>query len=556
MPAEEDKRKKELREILAKLEGEKKEFIEEFKPVGELTLPEKVESFEIPKEALTISSDWEPPKIAEVDERYTVIEPYTFVSIKWDKDANELKYLVAEPPLSEAEKKKYEFIKKFVVDVLDLNISEIRNLDEIKNYLRRKVDDLIADYEIVYTESEYNKIMYYIARDFIGFGKIEPLMQDAQIEDISCDGVGIPVFVYHRKYGSLKTNIVFEDAEELNHFISKLAQRCGRHISVAEPLLDGALPDGSRLQATLSVGKDIAMKGSTFTIRKFTKDPLTIVDFIKFGTIPPLIAAYLWMAIEFRNSILISGGTATGKTSCLNALSLFIHPETKIISIEDTPEINLPHVHWVAKVARAGYGAEKEGKKFGEVSMFDLLKAALRERPEVLIVGEVRGAEAYVLFQGMATGHQGLATIHAESVDAVMNRLTTPPIQLPPGLLQHLNLVLILTFARIKGMEVRRIKEIVEIVGFKEGKLETNTLIKWVPSKDEYEFASRKSYLLNKISTEKGISHESIWSELNRRVLVLDWMRKNNIRNYKEVGNIISMYYKNPVEILKKIHGA
>ena len=504
-----------------------------------------------------ISNAWEAPNLKDIDVRYPLIEPYAYAVIKWNEEIEALSYTVIEPPLTKKEKEKLETLKGLIIDLLDVNLMDVKNIREVQKYLKQKLNQMIQDYEINLTEVEYNKILYYIYRNFLGLGKIEPLMQDPSIEDISCDGVNIPIFVYHRKYGSLKTNIVFESQDELNKFISKLAQRAGKHISVAEPLLDGALPDGSRLQATYSSGKDIAMRGSTFTIRKFTKDPLTITDFINFGTIPPLIAAYLWLVIEYHNSILISGGTATGKTSTLNALCLFLPPEAKIVSIEDTPELRLPHEHWIAKVARIGYGPEGEsGRRKGEVSMFDLLKAALRERPDEIIVGEVRGSEAYVLFQGMATGHAGLATIHAESIEAVINRLTTPPINLSAGLLQHLDVVLIMGFARIKGIDVRRVKEVVEVIGVDEktNKPITNTLFKWVPAGDYFEFSSDRSYLLNKIIEEKGVPEKSIWEEIERRQAILEWMKKENIRYYKDVGKIVASYYKNPEEVMKKIN--
>ena len=503
-----------------------------------------------------ISSDWEPPNLETIDVRYPLIEPYAYAVIKWNKDIKSLTYTVIEPPLTKAEKEKLERLKDLIIDLLDINLMDIKNVREVQKYLREKLNQMISDYEIRLTETEFNKILYYIYRNFLGLDKIEPLMQDPGIEDISCDGDGIPIFIFHRKYGSLKTNIIFEEGDNLNKFISKLAQRSGKHISVAEPLLDGALPDGSRLQATYSTGGDIAMRGSTFTIRKFTKDPLTIIDFMNFGTIPSMIAAYLWLAIEYRNSVLVSGGTATGKTSALNALSLFLAPESKIVSIEDTPELRLPHEHWIAKVSRMGYGPEGvSGKRKGEISMFDLLKAALRERPDELIVGEVRGEEAYVLFQGMATGHAGLATIHAESIEAVVNRLTTRPINLSVGLLQHLDIVIIMGFSRINGIDIRRIKEVVEIIGIdeKSGKPITNTLFRWIPSGDYFEFASDRSYVLNKIIEEKGIPEKSVWEEVQRRMTVLDWMKKENIRYYEDVGRIISNYYRNPEEIIKKI---
>jgi flagellar protein FlaI len=514
----------------------------------------------IPKEGSgRISSEWEPPKVSEVDIKYPLIDPYAYATIRWDEGQGELVYTLIEPPLTKKEQQTLEKIRDLIVDLLDINLMDIKNIKEVQKYLKGKLNQIIADYEIVVNEAEYNKILYYIYRNFLGLEKIEPLMQDPNIEDISCDGVNIPIFVYHRKYGSLKSNIMFTESEEVNKFITKLAQRTGKHISVAEPLLDGALPDGSRLQATFSTGGDIAMRGSTFTIRKFTKDPLTIIDFMNYGTIPAKIAAYLWIALEFRNSILISGGTATGKTSALNALSLFLHPEAKIVSIEDTPEIRLPHEHWIAKVARSGYGGEtEEGKRRGEISMFDLLKAALRERPDELIVGEVRGAEAYVLFQGMATGHAGLATIHAESVEAVINRLKTAPINLSAGLLQHLDIILIMGFSRIKGIDVRRIKEVAEVIGvdIKTGKPITNVLFKWIPAGDYFEFSSDQSYVLNKIVEEKGIGEASIWQELDRRANVLEWMKKQNIRYFEDVGRIVATYYKDPQEVLSKIGGA
>lgn len=505
-----------------------------------------------------ISSEWEPTVASTINIRYALIEPYAYVNIRWNERTQEVVYTVIEPPLTKKEDEVLKKLMGMIVDLLDINLMTVTEMGAVKKYLREKIDQLIEDYGFDLSKPEYDKLSYYMERNFMGLGTVEPMMQDSQIEDISCDGVGIPIFVFHRKYGSMKANVQFDDEDELNKFITKLSQRAGKHISVADPLVDGALPDGSRLQATYSTGGDIATKGSTFTIRKFTKDPLTIIDLMNFGTIPSTIAAYLWLAIEFRNSVLIAGGTATGKTSTLNTLCLFLHPEAKIVSIEDTPELALPHEHWVAKISRSGYGPEvSEGRRRGEVSMYDLLRAALRERPDEMIVGEVRGKEAYVLFQAMATGHAGMATIHAESTDAVINRLVTAPIDLSPGLLQHLNLILVMTNARIKGVDVRRIKEVVEILGvdMKTEKPITNQLFKWVVSGDYYEFASDKSFILNKIIGEKGISEGSVWEELQRRTAVLEWMKKEGIRYYKDVGRIIALYYKSPEEILKRVFG-
>ncbi len=511
---------------------------------------------QIPKQYIKkIPSKWQPPKFQEIDLKYELIPPFAYARVVWNDKEDALRYYIIEPYLTEEQKEKLERVKDLLVDALDINVFEIRNPERIRDLLKKKVEDIIAEYGIPMTKVEHDKIMYYIFRDFLGLERIEPLMHDPSLEDISCDGTGVPIYVYHRKYASIKTNVKFDKEEELNKFVIRLAQKCGKHISVAEPLLDAALPDGSRVQATFSAHRDIAMRGSTFTIRKFTKDPLTIVDLMNFGTLPSIMAAYLWLAVEYGKSVLVSGGTATGKTTFLGALSMFIPPEEKIISIEDTPEIRLPHEHWVQKVVRSGFGREDiTGRKMGEVTMYDLLRAALRERPDEIIVGEVRGAEAYVLFQGMATGHPGMATIHADSIDAVLHRLQTPPINLPVGLLQHLNIVIILTRARVKGIEVRRVKDLVEIVGLtKEFRPIVNELMKWNSADDSFEFTSDKSYILESIIEEKGIDETSIWAEIQRRATVLEWMQKNKMRDYLTVGKIIKQYYTNPEEVLKRI---
>ena len=526
------------------------------KETGEKVKHIPFKAHQIPKQYIKkIPSKWQPPKLEEINLKYPLIAPFSYARVYWDKNENALRYFAIEPYLTEKQAKVLNTIKDLLVDALDINILGIRKTEEVRDILKKKVNSLLLDYGINLTKEEYDKIMYYIFRDFLGLERIESLMHDPSLEDISCDGVGIPVYVYHRKYASIKTNIKFEDEETLNKFVIRLAQKCGKHISVAEPLLDAALPDGSRVQATFSSHRDIAMKGSTFTIRKFTKDPMTMIDLIKFGTLPPIMAAYLWLAIEYGKSVLISGGTATGKTTFLGALSMFIPLEKKIVSIEDTPEIRLPHEHWVQKVVRPGFGREDvAGRRMGEVTMYDLLRAALRERPDEIIVGEVRGAEAYVLFQGMATGHPGMATIHADSVDAVLHRLQTPPINLPVGLLQQLNIVIILTKARIRGIEVRRVKSLTEIVGLtKQFRPIVNPLMKWNPSDDSFEFVSDKSYVLESIIENKGVDEASIWAEIQRRASVLEWMTKNNIRHYIEVGKIVHEYYTNPGEVLSRI---
>ena len=352
---------------------------------------------------------------------------------------------------------------------------------------------------------------------------------------------------------SVETNVSFDDQEELDSFVLRLSQLTGKSISVAQPLIEGALPDGSRLQATLAT--DIARRGSNFTIRKFTEEPLTPSHLIKYNSIDPTAMAFLWMAVDYGRSVLVSGGTASGKTSMLNALSLFIKPEKKIISIEDTPELKLPHPHWVPSVSRTSVSGG-EGKKIGEVDMFDLLRESLRQRPDYLILGEVRGKETYVLFQEMATGHPSLATIHAESMAKLVDRLTTPPINLAPGLIGNLDVVVFMLNMKRKDKFVRRVTEVMEVVGVNPNTKNpiTNVLFKWDPVKDTFEINS-KSYIMKKISMNTGLSHKELTDEFARRIYILTWMAENNIMTIKDIYNVLHMYYSYPERVVASIRG-
>ncbi|MCK4883754.1 MAG: type II/IV secretion system ATPase subunit, partial [Candidatus Diapherotrites archaeon] len=264
--------------------------------MGMKNLPENLHK--IPKDLIKkMSSEWEPSDLKKVDEKYALIEPYAYSNIKWIQQMNGLMYYVLEPPLTETEQKTLDRIKRLLIDLLDVNLFELKKEEKIRDYIYNKMDHIIQDYAIFLTKSEYEKMKYYIERDFIGLEIIEPFMRDKEIEDISCIGINLPIYVFHRKYGSIKTNKKFPDSDTLNSYLIKLAQRCGRHISVSDPLLDGSLEDGSRIQATYSSGKEISMKGSTFTIRKFTKDPLTVVDLINTGTIPSMMVAFIWLAL-------------------------------------------------------------------------------------------------------------------------------------------------------------------------------------------------------------------------------------------------------------------
>jgi len=333
----------------------------------------------------------------------------------------------------------------------------------------------------------------------------------------------------------------------LNSFIVRLAFLAGKQISIASPLLDASLPDGSRIQMTY--GSEITRRGSTFTIRRFRVDPLTISDLITFRTLSAEMAAYLWYAIENRASVLVAGGVAAGKTTMLNCLSMFIKPEFKIVSVEDTAELNLPHENWIPSVVRVG----GFGEKAGAITLFDLLKAAVRQRPDYIIVGEVRGEEAYTLFQAMATGHLGMCTIHAESADSAIHRLESEPMNIPRSLLTMIDAVLVQGRTEVNGKPARRALSVTEIVGLdpRTKDILTNAVYRWDAKTDSFSYYGR-SYVLQRVMKKTGLNEQEVQIELQRRKTVLEWMVKNKIRRYIDVAGIIREYYADPTRVYRK----
>jgi flagellar protein FlaI len=482
---------------------------------------------------------------------YPLNEPYAYAKMLKNMDTLEKNYKVIEPYLSEEEQKNLNFVWETLLKTFNLRLDELDTI-KIENYLTDQVEQVISNYEIDIDDLSKNKILYYIRRESLGFGKIDPLMRDPHIEDISCDGSGVPIFLYHRKYGSVRSNIEFKDEDELSNFVLRLAQKCGKHISIAEPMLDATMPDGSRIQMTLST--EVTTKGSTFTIRKFRSDPFTPPDLIALNTVNSEILAYLWLAVENRVNALIAGGTASGKTTILNALSLFIPHEAKIVTIEETREINLPHPNWIPGVSRSGFGEIIADKMVGEIDMYDLMKAALRQRPEFILVGEIRGREAYVLFQAMATGHATYSTIHADSAKSLIHRLEGKPIEIPRIMLQSLDIVSIHITTRVKGKRVRRCKQIIEIIDIDPTTKEilTNEVFRWNPIEDKFIY-SGKSYVLEGIRARWDLTKEEITKEIRQRSEILKWMHNSDIRTYREVAKAISRYAENPDGFLKKM---
>jgi len=394
-----------------------------------------------------------------------------------------------------------------------------------------------------------DKIFYHIFREFVGYGPIDIMMEDEGIEDISCDGPHVPVFLHHKKYEAISTNVWFHGDEELDSFVVRLAQICGKQISIYSPIVDGKLPDGSRLQTTLA---RTVTRPSTFTIRRFRENPLTPIDLVQYRSMSLDMAAYFWLAIENNASILFCGGTASGKTTALNALSLFIPPAYKIITIEDTREISLPHKNWIAGTTRQGFSSSQDDKTGKDIDMFDLIRAALRQRPRVIMVGEVRGREAYSLFQAMATGHTSYATVHASDIHTLIQRLENPPISLPRALLTSLDIIIFQNAVHIAGNAVRRMTSVTEVIKLDS---DTNQLIfmepfRWVSKTDDRFEVSGSSKIMNNIRLQNDWSEERLEEELENRKLVLAWMEQKDMRDYKQVGHIVGEYQKNPQGIL------
>jgi flagellar protein FlaI len=483
----------------------------------------------------------------EVVEFYPLNEPYAYVQVTCDDSTHEYTYHVLEPVLTPGEQELFREIKERLFETLDITTRGLSR-DEARKILCDAVNAIIADYGIHLLPVSREKILYHVEMEFLGNGLIDPIMHDSYIEDISCDGVGSTIFVYHTTYESMKTNLIYRDAAELDSFVAKLAQRAGKYISIAEPMIDATMSDGSRIQMTL--GSEVTAHGSTFTIRKFRDEPITPTDLIEWHTFSPLGIAFLWLAVENAKSCIFAGGTASGKTTTLNAISLFIPPLAKIVTLEDTRELKLPHPNWIPSITRDSYS--QDGR--GEIDMYELLRAALRQRPEYILVGEVRGREALTLFQAMSTGHVTYATMHADSVASAVHRLENPPINVPRNMLSALSLMSIQVQARVGGQRIRRNKQLVEILDIdpRTNELITNEVFRWYPATDEIRY-SGKSYILEEIMEDRGWSEERMQEELKRRQEVLEWMRIKKIRHFRDVSNILVSYFRDPETVIRRV---
>ena len=402
---------------------------------------------------------------------------------------------------------------------------------------------LAADDETL-TAYQIEKLLYYLKRDFIGYERIDPIKHDINVEDISCDGYESPVFVYHTEYEQIITN-VHHGIDELDDFVVKLAQRSGKGISKRRPQVDATLPDGSRAQLTL--GREVSDHGTNYTIRQFNDVPFTPVDLINWNTFSLDQMAFLWLCIENHKSLLFAGGTASGKTTSLNAVSLFIPSNAKIVSIEDTREVELPQRNWIASVTRPSFSEDDKG----DVDEFDLLEAALRQRPDYIVMGEIRGEEGRTAFQVMSTGHTTYTTFHADSVGEVLKRFTTDPINVSKTMFTALDLVSIQSSTRVGGRKVRRNKSLTEINHYDAENDEINVqdVYQWQAETDEF-LRMGDSNTLEEIMFDRGWNRATLDEELRKRRVVLAYLIDRGLNTYAEVAATFQAFINDPDTIL------
>jgi flagellar protein FlaI len=473
-------------------------------------------------------------------ERYWIEKPYCFAVILFNEKTSDHLYYLVEPALTDVEKSVFHKIQGDLRDRLPYEAGDREKI------LTQKFSELIREYGIL-DQKSIHKLLYLLKRNNLGYGKIDGLMKDKSIEDISCDGPDTPIFLYHRKFYSVKTNISFA-RDELDDFVVRIVERCGKHISIAKPVVDTALPDGSRLQATL--GTEVTAKGSSFSIRKFLGATFTPVDLIKFKTFSPEMLAHLWIAAENRKNILIIGGTASGKTSTLNALAFFIPPMAKIVSIEDTREISLYQENWIASVTREAPGEKR-------IDMQDLVRQALRQRPECIIVGEIRGEEALALFQAASTGHTVYSTMHAGSVQEAVHRLEGEPMNVPRPMLASLNIVCVQILTNVGKERARRNQSTVEFAGVDPATKELRIVetFTWDPYTDSFKQIG-ESHVLREIARERGWSIIDLEREISNRTKILTYMAEKNITQSEKIAEVIRTYFYSPEKILKEINAA
>lgn len=485
------------------------------------------------------------PPGSEILEFYYIKPPYV-AAVVYKDPSGVMSYRAIEPVLTGPEANLFVRLKDLLLLELELSIEETRaHPEEASRKLRRALAGIVRRYGIRVTRESLGKILYYLERDIIYYGPIDPLYWDPRVEDITCDGVGLPVYVFHRNYAWLRTNIVFKSVEALTAFARRLAYKAGQDINYAKPITEGPLPPRNfRAHLTLD---PVSRRGATFTIRRASDEPFTIVDLLRFNTISSEAAAFLWQLIHYKVSMLVVGPMASGKTTFLNALAMLIPPEAKIVTIEETPEIRLLHENWVPLTVRPSFEPGVQ-----DVTLFDLLKSSLRQRPDYIIVGEIRGEEANTFFQAIAVGHGGLGTFHAENPEQTLRRLMTPPISIPRSMIPLLKIIIVMArFLTPAGLRRRTLK-VTEVVDFpEEDRIGLSDIYVYDPANDVLGRASR-GRVVEYVSEKEGISVGELEEDLRRRKAVLEWMKLKRIQSPPEVMKVVRSYYLDPVETYER----
>ncbi len=483
----------------------------------------------------------ETPKGALVLETYPLKAPFSYANIIQNPDTGSVSYQVDESKLNSAEQIIYNQLYRLIEENIDSpeNIEKDFGFISFVNKILKENEKLFQDQPLASIE----KVKYYLERDIDGFGNIDPIMQDPNIEDVSCSGVGTPIYIWHRKYDSIPCNITYEN-DALNSFVSRVVFRAGKHISSAHPITDLALQGNHRISVLYQ--REVTPKGTSFTIRKFKQDPYSVADLISFGTISVDIAAYLWMLMEAKMSIMVIGSTGSGKTTILNAITGLIDPDYKIFSVEDVSEINIKHKNWFSLVSRTGFGNDGEG----EIGLYDLIKSGVRHRPDYIVVGEIRGSEAYVMFQAMATGHGGLCTMHADSLESASKRLQQKPMDIPASYMALMNCAIVIK--RVKGQDGKSTRRATVVQELKTA-IDYHAAFKWDPKSDYFNPGLIDSEMLKRITEQTGKSMDEVLDEYEKRKIVLKWLVQRGIRAYDKVAETIGKYYRDPDSLLKKI---